>query len=203
MVAIALDTATGFAAVGVLHEGAWHERVERGERAAQSALGLLDAALAEAAAAPTEIDRVVVGCGPGSFTALRIGLAMARGLADAAAAELCGVSTLAALLAGADEPAVAVIDARRGEVFAEGAGIAARAIDPAALAAALPAGTLVVGDGALAWRGVFENAGARVPPDGDPRHAPRPSALLALADRDPQPALALYLRDPDAVAVAP
>jgi tRNA threonylcarbamoyladenosine biosynthesis protein TsaB len=201
VVAIALDTATGLAAVGVQRDGAWHGRVAQEALAAQSALALVDASLAEAGAVPAQIERIAVGCGPGSFTALRIGIATARGLAQAVGAELIGVSTLAALREGAGERGVAVIDARRGEVFAEGPGLAAQAIAPSALAAALPAGALAVGDGALAWRDTLEAAGVEVPPVGDPRHAPQPAALLALAERDPAPAVPRYLRAPDAVPV--
>lgn len=199
MVAIALDTATGLTSVGVLRDGAWHSRVRGEALAAQSALALIDEALAEAGAAPADVRRIVVGCGPGSFTALRIGLATARGLADAVAAELLGASTLGALRVGAGEGAFAVVDARRGEVFAEGPGLAARAISPAALAARLAPGAIAVGDGALAWRDPLEAAGAVVPPADDPRHAPGPAALLALAERAPAAAAPVYLRAPDAV----
>ena len=89
----------------------------------------------------SEIDRIAVGVGPGTFTGLRVGVATARGLSQSLGAELVGVSSLRALaaaaLAGEDaidngpsEPAadadvrepptavLAVIDARRGEAFA-------------------------------------------------------------------------------------
>src|SRR6478672_2493232 len=75
----------------------------------------------------SEIERIAAGVGPGTFTGLRVGLATARGLAQSLEIELVGVSSLAALAAGAlqqDAPAqaparvLAVIDARRGEVFA-------------------------------------------------------------------------------------
>jgi tRNA threonylcarbamoyladenosine biosynthesis protein TsaB len=72
-----------------------------------------------------EIERIAVGVGPGTFTGLRVGVATARGLAQSLSVELVGVSSLRALaapaLAAAGGPArgvLAVIDARRGEVFA-------------------------------------------------------------------------------------
>ena len=72
---------------------------------------------------PGEIDRVVCGAGPGSFTSLRIAGAIAKGLALSANAPLIPVSSLLLIVAGA-EPAVApgryvaVLDAMRGDVFA-------------------------------------------------------------------------------------
>ncbi len=199
MVAIALDTATGLASVGVLRGGVWHVRVRREPLAAQTALALVDEALAEAGAVPADVRRIAVGCGPGSFTALRIGLATARGLAAAVGADLLGASTLGALREGAGDGAVAVVDARRGEVFAEGPGLAAQALAPAELAARLAPGTIAVGDGALAWREPLEAFGVVVPPADDPRHAPGPAALLAGAERAPVAATPVYLRAPDAV----
>ena len=65
------------------------------------------------------VERIAVGRGPGTFTGLRVGLATARGLAQSLSAELVGVSSLQALAEGAGSDAtLAVIDARRGEVFA-------------------------------------------------------------------------------------
>lgn len=199
MVALALDTATTRARVGVQADGRWAVRAADAALAAQAALVLADDALREVGAEPGAITRIAVGCGPGSFTALRIGVATAHGLAAATGAALVGVSTLAALREGAGATAVAVVDARRGEVFAEGPGVAAQAVTPAALAAQLAAGTVAVGDGALRYRALLEAAGAQVPPDDDPRHAPQPAALLALAERAPLPAVPRYLREPDAV----
>lgn len=105
-------------------------------------LGMIDEALEEAQLSLGEIDGIVVGVGPGSFTGLRIGMATAKGLAFAAGKPLWGVSSLAALaleLVGAgsaDEAAlyVPVLDARRSEVFAgfyqcEGPGVRAVASD--------------------------------------------------------------------------
>jgi tRNA A37 threonylcarbamoyladenosine modification protein TsaB len=105
-----------------------------------------------------------------------------------------GVSTLAALR-HPDEVDVACIDARRGEVFCAGPGIEPRAIEPAALAALVPAGATVVGDGAVRYRDVLE--GARIPADDSPLHVPhaRHHAALYVTAGPPEPS---YLRAPDA-----
>jgi tRNA threonylcarbamoyladenosine biosynthesis protein TsaB len=70
-----------------------------------------------------EVDRIVCGAGPGSFTSLRIAAAIAKGLAMAIDRPLYAVSSLA-LMVGAVEPApppgeyIAVLDALRGEAYA-------------------------------------------------------------------------------------
>src|SRR4029079_10654727 len=97
----------------------------------------------------------VVGCGQGSFTGLRIGIASARGLALALGVPCAGVSTLAALASGATG-AVALIDARRGELFALDSGGSPAVERPEGLAARLAPGTLCVGDGARRHRAVVE-----------------------------------------------
>jgi len=138
---------------------------------------------------PRSIEAIVVGTGPGSFTSIRIALATARGLALALEVPVAGSSTLSAFTRG-----VPVIDARRGEVFSEG-GVVCR---PEELDVA---GKVLVGDGAIRYRVVFEAAGAIIPPDHDhSAHRPDPYTLAAHAgpfgpveDVDP-----LYLRVPDA-----
>jgi tRNA threonylcarbamoyladenosine biosynthesis protein TsaB len=101
--------------------------------------------------APNQVDLVVVGRGPGSFTGLRTGLALAKGLAWGAGRPVLGLGTLDVLAAQilADEPdpealAAPVIDARHGEVFVslhgrEGLVRPPSALPPLALPAALGA----------------------------------------------------------------
>jgi tRNA threonylcarbamoyladenosine biosynthesis protein TsaB len=190
---LAFDTATHVATVALLADGELlGERTTVARRVLLDAYELLDAAGSNVA----DVERVIVGTGPGSFTGIRVGLASARGLALALGIPIAGVSTLAALEAGAPG-ALGVIDAGRREVFARVDGA------PQALAAAdvvVEPGTLVVGDGARRYRGVFELAGAVVPADTDERHLPQARHLARLATTfaaadDVEP---VYVRPPDA-----
>lgn len=65
----------------------------------ETAHGILDALLAEAGAVPADIGAIAVGIGPGSFTGIRVAVAMAQGLAFAARTPLHPFSSLAALRA--------------------------------------------------------------------------------------------------------
>jgi tRNA threonylcarbamoyladenosine biosynthesis protein TsaB len=190
---LAFDTATHVATVAVLHGD---EPI--GERTTVARRVLLDAhELLEAGGfVVRDVDRVIVGTGPGSFTGIRVGLAAARGLALALDVPVAGVSTLDALEAGSPD-ARAVIDAGRREVFAYVDGA------PEALVASeldLEPGTVFVGDGARRYRAVLERGGGVVPADGDERHVPhaRLHAAIAMAFGAADDVEPVYVRPPDA-----
>jgi tRNA threonylcarbamoyladenosine biosynthesis protein TsaB len=152
-----------------------------------------------------EIERLAVGVGPGSFTGLRIGIATARALAQARGLPLAGVSSLAALAAPVNaERVAAVIDARRGEVFAAvwergRRTLAPAALPPRELAAVLPESTVAVGDGAIRFRTELEAAGVTIPQDDSELHRLSAAWICRLGDwTDPTPVLPSYLRQPDA-----
>lgn len=189
MLILAFDTATEVATSALVDD----DEV-LGERASRASTLLedVDALLRQASARPSDVEALVVGTGPGSFTSTRIGIAVARGLALALGIEGAGISTLDALAtAGAD--ALPVIDARRGEVFVPG---------PAAVRPedASVSGRLCLGDGAIRHRGVLESNGGIVPPDDDPRHLPRAALHVRLAGGfGPVEAIEpIYVRAPDA-----
>jgi tRNA threonylcarbamoyladenosine biosynthesis protein TsaB len=204
-VILGMDTATPATAVAVwAPDGTAVERRDDpapGERPGHAArlLTLVD----EVVPGWDAIERIAIGIGPGGFTGLRIGIATARALAQARDLPLVGVSSLAALAAPHDGPVVAVIDARRGEVFAASPGaFEPVALAPEALADRIAPGSLAVGDGAVRFRAELERAGATVPADDSPLH--RVSALEVCrlgaagepADRDAL--LPDYRREPDA-----
>jgi tRNA threonylcarbamoyladenosine biosynthesis protein TsaB len=194
-IALVLDCATTRTVCGLVRAGREVAFASaEGGHAAQRALVLVEEVLARARCEPADLTRVVCGCGPGSFTGLRIGIATARGRALGLGIPCDGASTLAALAAGA--PAgIALVDARRGELFALGDDGLPVVEQPADVAARVARGTLCVGDGARRWRALLEEAGAVVPPDDDARHAPGAEALAALAAGAAEP---VYVRRPDA-----
>ena len=190
MLVLAFDTATDVATSALVDDG----RV-LGERVsvARALLEDVDALLRDARAQPGDLDALVVGTGPGSFTGTRIGLALAQGLALALDLPAAGVSTLDALAAARDG-VFPVVDARRREVFVLGPHVSA----PDDLE--LEPGVSCIGSGAVRYRTTFEDRGALVPPDDDAIHLPHARLHAALA-REFGPAEALtplYVRSPDA-----
>lgn len=183
-------------------------RVEPTDRRhAERLLPLVHEVLAEAGHRLPDVRRLAVDVGPGLFTGLRVGLATVGGLARGGEVRVVTASSLFLVAAGAqlEGELLAVIDARRSEVFVQrfrrtGDRVVAldeaRVLDPLTDAAWLPA-LPAVGDGAVRHRESFEAAGATVRP-GDPS----PIELVRRADdlptsptRIPSPC---YLRDPDA-----
>jgi len=184
---------------------------------ARELLGAAEEA-AEAVGGWRAVDAIAVGIGPGSYTGLRIGVATARGLAQGLALSLAPVVSLMALARGIGdgfddrgEPRFAVLDARRGQVFAAlYAGSGAELWQPfvatpeevAERLATVDHAPLTAGDGSLRFRSQLEAAGAKVLADGDEAHLISARHLCVLAERvapsEPADVEPIYLRPPDA-----
>ncbi|MGC8497969.1 MAG: tRNA (adenosine(37)-N6)-threonylcarbamoyltransferase complex dimerization subunit type 1 TsaB [Acidimicrobiales bacterium] len=161
-----------------------------------------------------DVTRIVIDYGPGLFTGLRVGVATARALAEATGAELVGVTSLEiyatqAAARGVTGPVVAVVDGRRGELFAQPFALgdavvaleAPRVVRPGDLAehwAAAGEPVTFVGDGAIRYAREL----AAVPGATCLGVAwPSPVTAIAIgARRGPAPVHPLYLREADAVA---
>jgi tRNA threonylcarbamoyladenosine biosynthesis protein TsaB len=131
--------------------------------------GLIERVLARAGLGIGDVEGLAISIGPGSFTGLRIGLGLTKGLAFAGGLPLATVPTLEALaaVAGAEpgQCVCAALDARKREVYAalfdvDADGTPQRrspdmALSPDALAAELPAGAVLVGDAAAAYPDVL------------------------------------------------
>jgi tRNA threonylcarbamoyladenosine biosynthesis protein TsaB len=179
---LAVDTATEVASWALWRGDALvgERAAEAGRPTAEALLPALDALLVACAVTLDDVDAFAVSIGPGSFTGLRIGVATVKGLAFEPARPAVVVSTLAALAAHAApaEHVAAVLDARRGEVYAAGfsadgsGGLAPASWLPegvvrsAALPGLLPAGCRVVGEGGPDCAGVLASQGLdyRTPP---------------------------------------
>jgi tRNA threonylcarbamoyl adenosine modification protein YeaZ/ribosomal-protein-alanine acetyltransferase len=197
---LAIDTATPAVTAGVVdfrdRRSVLAERVtvDAKEHAARITPNVL-AALADAGFSVADLNAVVVGCGPGPFTGLRVGMATAVAYGHALGVPVYGVCSLDAIGVGTSGDTLVVTDARRREVYW------ARYRD----------GVRIAGPGVCAPAGVEVGAAQAVA--GSPAHAalfglpvldiayPTPAGLVAMVgdwDVDPPPLVPLYLRRPDA-----
>jgi tRNA threonylcarbamoyladenosine biosynthesis protein TsaB len=173
-------------------------------------LPLVDRLVAEAGFAPSSIDRLAVGVGPGSFTGLRVGIALAQGIALGLDIPVFGVSSLEAMAHAVppERPGIrcALLDARRGEVFfaAYDEGlvqeVAARAIPHrgaiAAVEALCSAAKVFVGEVAAA---LAEPAQVFRSPRSDLPDATDTALIAAGRPLSVAGATPLYVREADAV----
>jgi tRNA threonylcarbamoyladenosine biosynthesis protein TsaB len=122
---LAFDTSTERFCVAVRHGAAGDVLEESGAGGAQASATLIPAILQllrRAGLALADLDAIVIGRGPGSFTGLRTACSVAQGLAFGAAVPVLPVSTLLAVAEDAHWRAgvsqvVAVLDARMDEVY--------------------------------------------------------------------------------------
>ena len=197
MLTLAIDTATDFGSVALVgHGGDKSVRTFTDRTHAALTVPSIREILAEVGAQTSDVDRVVVGDGPGSFTGLRIGFATAYGIRKMnPAVELLAIPSLAAVALGASHVCpgqiVALFDAMRGEVFAaiydftDGAGI--EILEPSIsrieeVARAHPSVCAAAGDGADRSDEAIRRWTGRAPvPPGE--REPVASQLLDLAEK--------------------
>jgi len=197
---LAIETATDLASVAVgippLAQGAAF--VQGARQHAAQIVSLVDRVLAPAGVRPEDLEGIVLGDGPGSFTGLRIGWAAAKGLAQESGLSLRAVPSLMAAAAGAARvlgavPVAACFDALRGQVYGAVYVIDAHAVEtlvpPLVLTIDELAGRspqrprLVVGDGALRYADQVARWSGAAPVPLEALGPPAVS-LLALLRRD-------------------
>jgi tRNA threonylcarbamoyl adenosine modification protein YeaZ len=188
---LAIDTATPAVIAGVLSREDSGRIVELAQRIcvdvrahAELLTPNVIAALTDACVSMSAIDAVVVGCGPGPFTGLRVGMATAAAYGHALNVPVFGVCSLDAIGGQTRGEVLVITDARRREVYW------ARYRD----------GVRTDGPGV--------DAQADVPVGGAELVAfaqPSPAGLVAAVadwEAEPLPLIPLYLRRPDAKTLA-
>jgi tRNA threonylcarbamoyladenosine biosynthesis protein TsaB len=213
---LAIDTALEASSAAVLDTEqagvAAHESLPMLRGHAEALIPLIARVLERARLTFSEIDRIAVTTGPGSFTGLRVGISAARGIALATGKPAVGLSTLAAYAApfiAADDtlPVVAVIDARHDHVYLQvfgpgGRTLVAPRIVPLreALRVAATGAPRLIGTAANMLAAAWPK-GERAPSAVEQRGFPdidwvaRLGAAAAETGSPPKP---LYLRAPDA-----
>jgi tRNA threonylcarbamoyladenosine biosynthesis protein TsaB len=207
------------------------ERLLGPARHSQELLATVEGLLDDAGMGWETVDSIAVGVGPGTFTGLRIGVTTARALAQARSLALRPVSSLEALAAGVavgarlavDRRVLALIDARRGQVFAALFRVAERGsgdervlepesepsvVDPERVLESvanlqeLGDAPVCAGDWAIESRTQLERAGAEIPPADCGFHAVDALQVcrigMSVRPVPPDTVQPVYLRLPDA-----
>ena len=163
---LAVDTATQACSVAVENNGVVAVEVTLVSKTTHSRhlMELIDKALSLSGIKLSDLEAYAVTAGPGSFTGLRIGLSVIKGLCSVTGGSVVGVSSLDALAYGIPWPAfnvVVMIDARKGEVYtasyrSEG-GVLHKAsedeaLEPEKLLARVSEKTIFIGSGSVTYR---------------------------------------------------
>jgi tRNA threonylcarbamoyladenosine biosynthesis protein TsaB len=207
MLILVLDASTPAVAVALAKDREVLAEVSISARGASEALlPAVDAGLSLAGEDLASVERLLVGVGPGTFTGIRVAAATARALSLGTGAGLSRNSTLAALAAPAlscHEDVLAVLDARRGQVFAQrfseaGPTTEISCVRPEDLSANDT--PLVVGDGAVRYREALSALGP-IPPRDSPLHRVTATGHVLSADLklvSAEELVPTYVREPDA-----
>lgn len=191
-IVLAIDTSTPAVVAGVLRRGNDGAIVQLAQRVAVDAHAHAElltpnvvAAVSDSGMTMPDLAAVAVGCGPGPFTGLRVGMATAAAYGHALGIPVYGVCSLDAIAVGTVGEVLVVTDARRREVYWARYRDGVRTAGPAVCAP------------------------ADVPAAGVDRRVefahPTPAGLVAAVgdwDAAPAPLVPLYLRRPDAKTLA-
>ena len=211
MLILALDASTPVTTVAVARSNARDREVlaevsTTGRGASETLLPAVQAALDLAGEDLDSVELVLAGVGPGTFTGIRIAATTARALSAGKGMALARNPTLDALAAPALScwpDVLAVLDARRGQVFARrfsGAGPTTEiyCVRPEELL--VEGEPVLVGDGAVRYREVLTGLG-RIPPDDSPLNRVTAAGHVVSADLTPvgpEDLVPIYVREPDA-----
>jgi tRNA threonylcarbamoyladenosine biosynthesis protein TsaB len=219
---LGIETAAGLVGVALADAdgplaGVWL----RGDRRhAETLAPAIEHVISQAGISLADVEAIAVDVGPGLFTGLRVGVATAQGLAAGLGVGVLQVTSVDVLAgevydAGWDGPVAAVVDARRGEVFAARyAGPGAPAGHPARYVPAELADELskdlakgppavLVGTGAHRYEALFAGVGLRIAAVREPS----PRVLVSIAAGrlasgavpvSPAEVRPVYLREADA-----
>lgn len=153
MLTLAVDTAGEIGSIALADDARvlGQVRLDSPGGFGQALFGELEKLLAGCGVRLADVELYAAGCGPGSFTGVRIGLAAVKGLAEVAGKPAVAISNLAALGAcGSAELRAPVMDARRGEVFAAVFDRSGREVIPPAVLR-LEDFVALVGDRSVEW----------------------------------------------------
>ncbi|MBA2781625.1 MAG: tRNA (adenosine(37)-N6)-threonylcarbamoyltransferase complex dimerization subunit type 1 TsaB [Rubrobacteraceae bacterium] len=209
MLILALDASTPVTTVALARENGHEVLAEvsvTARGASETLLPAIHAALYLAGEDLGTVEILLAGVGPGTFTGIRIAAATARALSAGTGIALSKNSTLDALAAPAlscSGDVLAVLDARRGQVFARrfseaGPTTSIYCVRPEELS--VEGGPLVVGDGALRYREDLSSLG-HIPPEDSPLHRVTAVGHIISADLtsvNPEDLVPIYVREPDA-----
>lgn len=216
---LGFDTALGACSVALLDgdrvAGHAREKIQRGH--AEALAPMTEAVMRESGFSFSDLERLAVTTGPGTFTGQRVGLAFARAMALGLKIPAIGVTTLEVMAAqalweGNSDWALAISDARRGEVYLGARAASGETLIEASIMTQDIAVELVVqalgthgsnlvlaGTGAEHLRLILESKEWNLRPaivqQPDAIFVARLGAVLATSDGPPKP---LYLRAPDA-----
>lgn len=151
---LALDTTAEFGSLALLRDGELEEEVplHSSDGFGHVIFGAIESILAKHGLTPHDIGCYAGATGPGSFTGVRVGLTVIKGLGDATRRPVVGVSNLQAMATfGALALRAVLLDARRGEVYGAVYDEWLHAVQPEAVirfsdwVAGLPEGAEVIG----------------------------------------------------------